>query len=136
MNGCCSTNAGSNAGASCAPATHAATGGKFYRPAVDIRESEREFTIVADVPGAKPEAVDIDVNQGVLTVTANVTPAEHGGARFARREYGVGSYRRSFRLDNSIDAEHIGAELKDGVLTVRLPKASAHQPRKITVKSN
>jgi HSP20 family protein len=104
-----------------------------YRPEIDIRETAEEFLVIADVPGATPESIDLTVDQGVLTLRAGVQPRDPTGSRRVVREYGVGSYERSFRIGEGVDAEKIAAELKDGVLTLRLPKSETTRARKIKV---
>jgi HSP20 family molecular chaperone IbpA len=105
-----------------------------FRPDVDIAETPEAFVITADVPGAKAEGVDVRVERGVLTLRAEVQPRERGG-RALLREYGVGSYERTFRVGDGIDAEAISAVLKDGVLTLTLPKARSVRPRSIKVQT-
>lgn len=141
MNTCCATptstaaNGRSNTSNTAVGATPR-TSAKHYRPHVDVLENDREFRIVADVPGATSESIELDLNQGVLTITANVPPREKSGAQWLRREYGVGGYRRTFHLGDAIDTSAIDAELSNGVLTVRLPKTAAKQARKIEVRNN
>jgi HSP20 family protein len=111
-------------------------GGVSYRPTVDIIENRDELHLVADVPGATPENVEIHYENGHLTINVKVdprTPAE--GAQMVLREYGVGDFYRCFQIGEGIDASRIEAKVRDGVLTVHLPKAEAARPRKIAVKS-
>lgn len=141
MNACCSSNAAaanSRAGTSPAPAQAQACcqSAKHYRPHADVVEAENEFRIAVDVPGATSESVELDLNNGVLTITANVPARERQGAAWLRREYGVGAYRRTFQLGDGIDTEGIAAELAHGVLTVTLPKTAARRSRKIEVRNN
>lgn len=103
-----------------------------YRPDADIAETPEAFTITADVPGATPDSVDVNVERGVLTLRAGVPARERG--RVLLREYGVGAYERTFRVGEGIDVEKIGAVLKDGVLTLTLPKAERVRPRSIKVQ--
>jgi len=111
-------------------------GGRVYSPNVDIVEVENELMLIADVPGARPDAVDINYEQGLLTLHAGVEPRQQDEKTdFVFREYGVGDYYRSFQIGEGIDAQKIDAELKDGVLTVHLPKTEAAKPRKIQVKA-
>ena len=110
-------------------------GQQFYRPNVDILESSTELTLVADLPGVKSDSVDIDFEEGVLTIQGKVAPRYGEQTRFLLREYGLGDFYRTFRVSEQIDVSGIHAESKDGVLTVHLPKIEAAKPRKITVKS-
>ena len=106
--------------------------GTYYVPHVDIVESEDAITLRADLPGAKRDAVTIDVNDGVLTLTASVEPTPSSW-RQLYREYDVGGFTRRFTLGERIDQGRISASMADGVLTLVLPKAEAHKPRKIAI---
>ena len=110
-----------------------ATRGIYYTPRVDIVETEDELILVADVPGAKPDSVDVRYENGELTLHARCNPRQTETNYFLC-EYGVGDFYRVFTLDESIDADKISAEIKNGVLTVHLPKAEAVKPKKIAVK--
>src|SRR4051812_8941822 len=94
---------------------------RTFTPTVDIRENADAYFLVADVPGATPEGVDLTVEQGVLTLRASVPARDPEGARRVVREYGIGSYERSFRIGEGIDTQKISADLKNGVLTLTLP---------------
>ena len=109
------------------------TRGIFYTPHVDILETEDELVLYADVPGVKPENVDVRCENGELTLHARCSPRQQE-MEYALCEYGVGDFYRAFTLDESIDAGKISAELKNGVLTLHLPKAEAVKPRRIAVK--
>lgn len=106
--------------------------GVYYSPSVDIYENEDGLHVVADVPGASSEGLDIHVEDRQLTITAAVKGPEDR-LRPIYSEYGVGGYTRRFALGDEIDQERISARLKDGVLTVTLPKADRLKPRKIEV---
>src|SRR3990172_1838745 len=110
------------------------TGG-VYSPAVDIVEMPEELLLLADVPGAKPQDMDIQFEQGELTISARVEPRQPEDTLFLVREYGVGDYYRVFRIGEAIDSEGIHAEVSDGVLKLHLPKSEAAKPRKIAVKT-
>ena len=123
-----------NSNCGCTPAAETPTQTTaVYRPDIDIRETPGEFLVIADVPGATPESIDLSFEQGVLTLRAGVLPRDPTGATRVVREYGMGSYERSFRIGEGVDASRIAAELKDGVLTLHLPKAEAAMARKIKV---
>ncbi|HMN42534.1 MAG TPA: Hsp20/alpha crystallin family protein [Phycisphaerales bacterium] len=106
-----------------------------FRPNVDIHETGEEYVIQADVPGATPESIDLNVQSGVLTLRAGVAGRTPGDSRAILNEYRVGAYERSFRIGEGIDTQRIGAELGRGVLTLRLPKADAAKARKIEVRA-
>ncbi|SMC25591.1 HSP20 family protein [Desulfacinum hydrothermale DSM 13146] len=105
-----------------------------FIPAVDIYESEEALTLVADMPGVAPENVDIDLRDDQLTIRGTVS-LEGEGETVLLREYGVGDYYRQFNLGRIIDQSKIEAAMKDGVLTLTLPKVDKAKPKKITVKT-
>jgi HSP20 family protein len=109
------------------------TPGICYTPRVDIIETEEESLLLADLPGVKPEDVDVRFENGELVVDGRCAP-RHEGANYLMSEYGVGDFYRAFTISEQIDWQKISAELKNGVLTVHLPKAETAKPRKITVK--
>jgi HSP20 family protein len=109
--------------------------GRCYRPNVDILEQKEELLVLADVPGAKKDTIDLHFEDGMLEIRAAVTPRHESDPRCVLREYGVGDYYRSFQINETIDAEKISAEYADGVLTLHLPKAAALRPRKIAVSA-
>ncbi len=108
--------------------------GPTFTPAVDIFETDREITVVADVPGVKADNLDIDLRDNVLTLAGEVETPEGQGEVDVSREYDTGKYLREFTLSEMIDQSKIEAQLKDGVLRVTLPKVEAVSPRKVTVK--
>jgi len=110
-------------------------GGPTYIPAVDIVETNDKLILMADVPGATTEGLDVRYERGQLTISARVTPRQDPNTDYLLREYGVGDFYRVFEVGEGIDAEKIEAELSDGVLTLHLPKVPALLPRKIAVKS-
>ncbi|MBX3393899.1 MAG: Hsp20/alpha crystallin family protein [Phycisphaerae bacterium] len=106
-----------------------------YSPAVDIFEEPDAMVLVADVPGATPDGVDIQFERGNLTIEAAVRPRrEDARTRYLLREYGVGNYRRTFEVNEQVDVSKITAKLENGVLTITMPKAEAVRPKKIAVK--
>jgi HSP20 family protein len=109
--------------------------GCCYRPNVDILEQGDELLVLADMPGAKSDAIDLNFDSGTLEIHAAVAPRRGDGETCLLREYGVGDYFRSFQISEAIDASKISAEYADGVLKLRLPKAEALRPRKIAVAS-
>lgn len=105
----------------------------YFSPHVDIFESDKAVTVIADMPGVIPEGVELSLEDGVLTIEGHRTSPKQSG-RSILEEYEVGHYLRRFTVAETIDQEHIEASLADGVLRVRLPKAVPAQPRKIEVK--
>ncbi len=108
--------------------------GVYYSPTVDILESGDAITLFADIPGVDKGDLDIDVEDKKLTLTGLV---KNRDKRFKAvySEYGVGGYCRTFRLGDTIDQSKISASLKDGVLTLVLPKADRLKPRKIEINA-
>jgi len=111
-------------------------GGPFYRPNVDIYELPEELVVLADVPGTSNDQIDINFEDGILTIHAKVTQRQSAQGAYNRREYGVGDFYRTFKVSEQIDASRIGAEYFAGVLTLHLPKIEAAKPRKIKVNAN
>lgn len=110
------------------------TTGPVFTPAVDIFETEREIVLLADLPGVKANDLTIDIKESVLTLDGRVLTPEGKDEVDVFREYYMGKYYRQFTLSQLIDQSMIGAELKDGVLRLTLPKVEEASPRKITVK--
>ena len=106
--------------------------GVRYSPAVDISETDEAITLTADLPGVDKENLDVDVKDRNLTITGLVKEPEHR-LEPVYTEYGIGGYTRSFKLGDKIDQGKITASLKDGVLTLVLPKADSLRPRKIEI---
>ena len=104
----------------------------LYTPRVDILEKEDELVLFADMPGVKPEDADVRYENGELTLHGRCAPRRFGDGAVAA-EYGVGDFYRAFTLSEDVDAQKITAELKNGVLTVHLPKVEAVKPRRIKV---
>ena len=109
--------------------------GLVSTPAVDIFETEKEITLLADMPGVQAADLNIDLRENVLTLDSDVKSPEGADEVEVIREYRTGKYYRQFTLSQVIDQAKIDAELKDGVLRLRLPKVEAATPRKIAVKS-
>ena len=106
-----------------------------FIPRADIYEVDDQIVIVADVPGADKDSIDVTLEKNVLTIDAYVTPIAPEGYSLSFAEYEIGDYQRSFRLSEEIDREKIQASVKDGVLRLYLPKSGAFRARKISVKS-
>jgi HSP20 family molecular chaperone IbpA len=117
-----------------APAEQIKTG-PVFTPAVDIFENDKEITLLADMPGVKSKHLNIDLREDVLTLTGDVEAQEDAREVAVLKEYRTGRYFRKFTLSNLIDQAKIEAELRDGVLRLRLPKVEAATPRKIAVKA-
>jgi HSP20 family molecular chaperone IbpA len=114
-------------------AAEATRGGPYYTPRVDIYETDKELLLLADVPGAGPDDVDLRYERGELLLLARVKGRARTGPVLLE-EYEEGDFYRAFQIHESIDSTHIEAECKNGVLTVHLPKAESAQPRKVNVR--
>jgi HSP20 family protein len=111
----------------------AVTSGR-WAPAVDVREEERRFVILADVPGVDPAAIEVSMDKGVLTIQGERVAAEGAAvARFSRRERVHGAFLRRFSLPDSADAEGIVANGRNGVLEISIPKKAESAPRRIVI---
>jgi HSP20 family protein len=110
-------------------------GGATFTPRVDIYETDKELVLQADVPGVRPEDVDLRYENGELILYGKVQP-RHPGRTVLLNEYQVGDFYRAFAIHESIDSSKIAAECKNGVLTVHLPKQEAARPRQINVKAS
>lgn len=110
--------------------------GRAFRPDVDILENTEELVVTADLPGVRREDVDIQFENGTLTLHARVAPRASDDRQNLLSEYEVGDYFRSFTVGEMIDTSGITASMANGVLTLRLPKVEAARPRKIEVRAN
>lgn len=109
--------------------------GVVFTPSVDIFETDKEITLLADMPGVKAKGLNIDLRENVLTLDGDVETPEGAEEVDVIREYRTGKYYRQFTLSQVIDQSKIEAELMDGVLRLKLPKVEAATPRKITIKT-
>lgn len=110
--------------------------GQFFRPNCDIVEREDELLVLADVPGARGDQIDVKFEDGALTIHAPVERRQAPDTEYLLCEYGVGDYWRTFQVSEVVDASKISAEYANGVLTLHLPKAEAVKPRKIAVTTS
>jgi HSP20 family protein len=107
-----------------------------WAPAVDIKEENDKFVLQADIPGVKPEDIEVNMEAGVLTVKGEKkaeAKTEKEGYKRVERTYG--SFYRRFSLPDSADGEAISAKCKNGVLEIVIPKREAVKPKKIEVLS-
>ena len=106
-----------------------------FTPRVDIVEKPDELILLADLPGVQTEDVDVRFENGELIIHGRCQPRNEG-AHFLTCEYDVGDFYRAFTIDETVDGERIWAELRQGVLTVHLPKTEAARPKRITVQGS
>lgn len=105
-------------------------------PAVDIAEEKSRFVVHADVPGVRPEDIDVTMDAGVLTVSGVRNPGSRDDdVELRRTERASGRFLRRFTLPESTDADKITARCRDGILEVSIPKLPEIQARQITVEA-
>jgi len=108
---------------------------RIFLPNTDIYETEDALTVVMEMPGVEKEHTELTLEDGVLSVSGRIDFSKYEKLQPIYTEYNIGFYRRSFSLSpSSIDEHKITADMKDGVLTLTLPKAERVKPRKIQVK--
>lgn len=108
--------------------------GRWYRPNVDILERAEELVVLADMPGVSADNVDVQFENGTLTIHGKLSRPAGPEPVHLLREYGTGDFYRTFQVSEVIDAGRIHAECADGVLTLHLPKVEEARPRRIAVK--
>ena len=106
---------------------------RTFVPSTDIFETETALTIVMEMPGTDKADLDVSIEDGVLSVEGRVNFDKYERLQPVYTEYNIGHYHRSFQLSNTVDQSQISAEIKDGVLTLVLPKAAEAKPRRIAV---
>ena len=106
---------------------------RVFVPATDIYESQDALTVILEMPGVEKDNIDVRVEDGMLNVEGRLNTAKYEGLLPLYTEYNIGHYARSFRLSSKIDQSKIAADLKDGVLSLTLPKAEQAKPRTIKV---
>lgn len=106
---------------------------RAFMPTADIYETQDALKVILEMPGVEKGNVDVHVEDGVLNVEGRLDLTKYKGLQPLYTEYNIGNYSRSFRLSNRINQEKIGAELKEGVLSLTLPKVKEAKPRTIQV---
>jgi HSP20 family protein len=109
-------------------------GGAAWSPLVDIEEKDDAYVLEADLPGVRREQVKIEIVGNELLITGDVNERERKGA-MRRQTRRTGHFEYRLGLPNQVDADKVEAGLKDGVLTVRVPKSERAQRRQIEIKS-
>ncbi len=107
---------------------------RVFVPAADIYEAENGLTVILEMPGVEKKNVEINIEDGVLNVEGRIDLTKYQGLQPLYTEYNIGHYSRSFRVSNKIDQNKIAAEMKDGILSLTLPKVEEAKPRTIQVK--
>ena len=103
---------------------------------VDIRVADDEYLIEAFLPGVSADDLDIQIESNVVTLKGELCIERNEEDRYLLQERPSGSFQRSIELPDDVDADNVEAELKNGVLTVRLPKSELAKPRKIKISNN
>jgi HSP20 family molecular chaperone IbpA len=106
---------------------------RVFVPVTDIFETEEALTVTMEMPGVDKGSVEVGVENDVLTIEGRIDFSKYDGLQPLYTEYNIGNYARSFQLSSKIQQDAISAELKDGVITLVLPKAKKAQPRRIKV---
>ena len=123
----------------CAPSSARAcsTMQQTFMPQFEIRETPDAYIFKADMPGVRDEDLDITMAQNRLTVSGHREMTERDeNDRYYAIERAYGSFTRTFTLPTDIDPARVDAELRDGVLTLKVPKSPEQQPKKVQVKSS
>ena len=107
---------------------------RFYVPATDIFETGDALKVVMEVPGVPKEAVNVRIEDEVLSVEGRIETKNYDGLEPLYTEYPVGHFARSFTLPWQVDQSNITAHLEDGVLTLTLNKKPESKPRRIAIQ--
>jgi HSP20 family protein len=109
--------------------------GFSWTPAVDIKETDSELRVELELPGLKPEDVEITAENGILTIRGEKRSErkENEQSRYHVVERTYGSFMRTFQLPTGVDEDQIGAEFDNGILSLRIPKSALPQPRRIQI---
>jgi HSP20 family protein len=112
--------------------------GSSFTPAVDIKENENEIRLELELPGTKPEDVEITAENGMLTIRGEKRSERKEGEdnRYQVIERSYGTFMRTFQLPQGVDEGQIKAEFENGVLTLRIPKAALPQPKRIEISAS
>lgn len=108
---------------------------KVFMPNTDIVDIGEKILVIADVPGVDEKEVEVTLEKNVLTIYANPAVEKVEKYTLSYSEYSVGDFERKFVVSEDIDRDRIEAHVKNGVLTVHLPKAGPSKSRKIEVRS-
>ena len=116
-------------------ATQEQTPQRAALPAVDVYEDDAGITLLADMPGVSRDLLELKVEGDALSIEGGVRAQTPEGLEPVYAEVRVPRYRRTFTLSRELDSARIDASLKDGVLTLRIPKQAHAQPRRIEVQA-
>jgi HSP20 family molecular chaperone IbpA len=107
---------------------------RIFVPTADIYETQDALTVILEMPGVEKENVNVGVENGLLHVEGRIDLSKYQGLQPLYIEYNIGHYSRSFQLSSKIDQGKIEAAMKDGVLSLTLPKVEEAKPRTIQVR--
>jgi len=107
---------------------------RFYMPSDSLFETGAALKVVMEVPGVPKDALDVKIENDVLSVEARIETANYNGLEPVYTEYSVGHFARSFTLPEQVDQHNITAQLEDGVLTLTLNKRPETKPRRIAIQ--
>ena len=105
----------------------------MFIPTTDIYETETALTVMVELPGVDKSNVDIEVKDRVLTIDGRIDFQKYAGMQPVYTEYNIGHFKRSFALSTMVDSSKIRAEMRDGLLTLTIPKAEEAQAQRIEV---
>ena len=108
--------------------------GARWRPLVDVHESDKEYTVKAELPGVKKEEIGLDLHDNALTISGETKQDERykeGNTFVQERRYG--SFSRTIALPNNIKSDAVSAKFNNGVLEVMIPKSEDAQPKRVTI---
>jgi len=107
-----------------------------WSPRIDLKEEDQQFVVQADIPGVRPEDIEVSMDGDVLTIKGHKkTEKEQSSEGYLRVERSTGSFLRQFSLPSSVNADEIKATSKDGVLKLTIPKNNKTKGRKISVQA-
>jgi len=107
---------------------------RTFVPVTDIFETDQALTLKLEMPGVAKDRVEVRVENDILTIEGRIDFGVYDNLRPLYTEYNVGNYARTFQLSSKIEQDGISAALKDGVMTLVLPKVERAKPRKIQVR--
>lgn len=105
---------------------------RYITPAVDIIETADGLTLIADIPGAAKDTMDVTVEQGIMTISAPASRSMPGQIIYS--EFELAHYYRQFSIPETLDHAKAKAEFNNGLLTLKIPVAEKAKPRKIEIK--
>jgi len=107
-----------------------------WTPRVDIKEEDKRFVILADIPGVDPKDIEVHMDKGILSLKGErVSESKENNGKFTRVERTHGTFYRRFALPDSADADGISAAGRNGVLEISIPKKPETTPRRIEIKA-